>query len=508
MKRKTAFVLTYACVALLGGLGLTILLFAEKAPRASEKENRMLAGFPTLSWATLRDGSFMTGLESYLSDAFFNRDGVVDATSRLSALFSLDTSETSLEAEVEAFAEEDAEEDAEAIAEGNATSRAETASVTAESAGAEDSAALSAADSQGERTAEDAGDASQGKTAAASDADTFSDTGEEASSDAEEELGADAYALEEEEDYNPYDTTVDAEGWRKGSFWRVRADGTAKKVYNFPIENLKNAAEVLNAYRAILPEDGKVYFAQIPFRETGLSLTTEEFIAWGCDVEELIDAHTDENVVPVSAPDALEEHLLAGEYLYFNTDHHWTPRAASYLAQAFLRAQGAASYAYDDYRYTVLHGFYGSRATTAAARAKMTADDLEILNPSLPTESYLIDANGRETESVYMVKRSSYLSYLGGTLGPWRHFVTGAHTGRSCIVIGDSYSNCFIPYLMPYYDDVYSADFRKDYFNASLAGCTLTEFVQAHGIDDIYFIPSTASSINSGYMLNHLWKYL
>lgn len=485
MKKKFAFIITYACVALLGGVGLMLLLFADKAPRASDKENRMLAGFPPVTFASLADGSFMMGLEDYLSDAMFDRDGIVDATSRLSAVFSLDNGETSLEEDVAAFAEE-----------GTAEEEKKT------------SPAVSAGDGAQTESAAETSDQSETiqTPAFAEDADDVPGTG--IATEGEEDTSDDPNYAVEDEDYDPYDQTNDADGWRKGAFWQIRPDGSVRKVYNFPKDNLKNAAKVLNAYRAILPEDGKMYFAQIPFRDTGLGLASGAFVGWGCNVEQILREHTDEGVVIVSTPDVLEPHFKTGEYLYFRTDHHWTPRAASLLAQAFLETQGVATYSYDDYRYTTLHNFYGSHATTAKQRASLKADDLDVLIPSLPTESYTIDAKGKQTESVYMVERSSYLSYLGGTLGPWRRFVTGVHTGRSCLVIGDSYSNCFIPFLMPYYDNVYSVDMRSAYLSKAKAGCTVTEFVQKYGISDIFFIPSTASSINSGYMLNYLWMYL
>lgn len=505
-KKKFAFIITYACVAFLGGLGLMLLLLAEKSPRASEKENRMLAGFPEFSIASVADGSFMTGLEAYLSDAMFDRDGIVDATSRISAVFSVGVTEDSVEDDVAAFASEDAGED-----DTESAAQAETGLITpAVTEETQTQAAMQAVSAAAEPQASDTLNTSEAPeaTEAAEEGVTEEPADEIPAEKAEEDESAesDPYAVDEE--YNPYDTAVDAEGWRVGAFWQKRPDGSMRTVYKFPIENLKNAAKVLNAYRAILPKDGKMFFAQIPFKGTGMGLMQGTYTGWGCDIEELLGTHVDDGVVIVSATDVLEEHLLNGEYLYFHTDHHWTPRAASYLASAFLATQGITSYAYEDYRYSVYHNFYGSYGSTAAKRDGLSPDDLDVLIPMLPTESYTIDSRGTEKQSRFMVERSSYLAYLGGTQGPWRRFASGAHTGRSCLVIGDSYSNCFIPYLMPYYDNVFSVDMRTAYFSKAKAGCTVTEFVAKYGISDIYFIPSTASSINSGYMLSHLWKYL
>ena len=90
MKHKLSFLLLYGTLVLFGGLGALLLLFGEKAPHASLTENRMLAGFPQLSAETVRDGGFMSGLESFLSDNMLERDKLVQTASRLTALFSLE----------------------------------------------------------------------------------------------------------------------------------------------------------------------------------------------------------------------------------------------------------------------------------------------------------------------------------------------------------------------------------------------------------------------------------
>ena len=91
MRRKLSFLLAYGMLVLFGGLGALLLLWGDKAPRASLAENRMLAGFPELSWDAVKDGSFMSGLEDYLSDAVPERQVFVAGADRLLASLSLET---------------------------------------------------------------------------------------------------------------------------------------------------------------------------------------------------------------------------------------------------------------------------------------------------------------------------------------------------------------------------------------------------------------------------------
>ena len=52
----------------------------------SENENRMLAQAPTLSFASLKDGSFMSAASDYLSDHFVGRDFWVSLKTAVSLL--------------------------------------------------------------------------------------------------------------------------------------------------------------------------------------------------------------------------------------------------------------------------------------------------------------------------------------------------------------------------------------------------------------------------------------
>ena len=88
MKHKLSFVSALWWVILLAILGLFLTLLAGKQPRPSETENRMLAGFPELSARSVTSGEFMSGFEAYLSDGFFDRQGVIDFSERLLGRFS------------------------------------------------------------------------------------------------------------------------------------------------------------------------------------------------------------------------------------------------------------------------------------------------------------------------------------------------------------------------------------------------------------------------------------
>ena len=464
MKHRISFYLTYACVVLFGTVGVLLLLFGSKAPRESESENRMLAGFPTFSAETVKDGSFMSGLESYLSDGMPARERIVTDTAVWLNAFSVsrgEQAETDLYQSVEAF-----------------------------------------------------GDESDGQTAQPTPAQT--DAPEEAEITVPTETQAPAPTQPAETqptDAVPTDapTAAPIEAQVKAcTFRQVREDGTYRTTYSFSEEHMQNAVDVLNAYRAVLPEDGHLFFTQVPYPTIAQSIRQGEYAHWESDVEATLAANTLPGVEIISALEVLEAPLKAGEELYFYTDHHWKARAACYVAQAMLQRIGIDAPDYDAYSYYQYSGFYGSLiAEHPELRATTEPDSIDVLIPTLPVRGVTIAWDGTEKPCAFMVTtRKSYLAYLDGTRGPWRRYETGVDCDRKCLVIGDSYVCCFLPYLAPYYEEIHNADFRTDYYDAQNRAWGVAEYIRDHGITDVYVVLSTASGINSAYMLKLMLRYL
>ena len=89
MKHKLSFTIALWWIILCAVAGLFLLVATDKDSRPSESENRMLAGFPEVSARSVASGEFMAGFDSFLTDGFFARDGVVSFTGRLLDGFSL-----------------------------------------------------------------------------------------------------------------------------------------------------------------------------------------------------------------------------------------------------------------------------------------------------------------------------------------------------------------------------------------------------------------------------------
>ena len=188
------------------------------------------------------------------------------------------------------------------------------------------------------------------------------------------------------------------------------------------------------------------------------------------------------------------------------------PDAAKFESQsnAILRTMGIDPKPYDSYAFHTYKDFYGSSANNNPNfRARHKPDTLEVLIPTTPVKGYRILWD-RSDQEAPMIKDGShtYLAFLGGTQGPWRRFETGVDAGRSCLVIGDSFANAFLPFLVPYYETIHATDVRADYYDRQNAKWTISQYIQENGVDDVYFILSTANGVNTVYLIETLLAYL
>ena len=355
MKHRISFYLTYACIVLFGSIGLLLLALGEKSPRESASENRMLAGFPALSAEAVRDGSFMDGLESYLSDGMPARERIVTDTAVLLnaiALSKEDGAEENVFDEIGAPAQMPEETE---LPQADTILLEPDAPQTPEPTDCPPAGAVPSPSGSPENT-------------------------------------------------EPMQTAIPVAAC---SLRRIRPDGTSRMTETYSETSIQNAIDVLNAYRSVLPEDGRLFFTQSPYASVALTMQHGEFTGWESDVEAMLQSNTLSGVEIVSTIDVLEEPLLAGEDLFFRTDHHWTPRGACYLAQAMLKRMGIDAPDYDAYSYKTYRSFYGSTVTAHPERKSTTTPDtIDVLIPNLPVKGCTIAWDGSEKPCPFILENN------------------------------------------------------------------------------------------------------
>lgn len=477
MKNKFSFLTALWWILLLAVLGFFLLVATDKHSRESVDENRMLAGFPTLSGKTLADASFMNGFEDFLSDAFFGREAVTQFTEGVMDKFSV------LSAEEEAI-QNAKEMDKRLQAEGAADADVPVQEPSPAEVPAATSAPMDASE-PATATEEPTGEPTEADEPEEADAVDEPDEG----LDEEMQLNEDGVLISENTSY----------------LWLEQTDGGVKKIYSFSRKNLETYAETLRMMLDYLPADGQVLFTQAPLASIGNRWTDQPktYCGWGSSMEMMLEEciGNEERIHVFNSMEILEPHMVAGEKMFYQTDHHWTAEGAYIVASEMMKQQGLPVVPYEEYDYKAIR----SKAQTKTG----VRDTFNALYPLLPTHSLIVTNRTKETElSLMNYSVPTYRVFMNNTRKPWRRILTGFNTGRKALVICDSFGNAFAPYLLPYYDEVHMVDFRKGDFDKKLAGGSMGELMQYFGIDDVYIVTSTANGVRKNNSLIYLRQYL
>lgn len=477
MKKRALFVAVYACLLLCFLCGAAELI-AARGERVSESENRMLQGMPKLSAEALLSGRYMDEMESYLSDAFFFRDETARFSERLMGFFALpedgpDTGEI----------------DQERLFAPSETPVPETPAP-----------ATPAPETPVPATPAPVATASEAPAPATS----APETPAPATSAPETPVPA-TPAPETPAPATP--APIDPATLSDGEFYLVDAQGNHIVINSYPAAQIAAFAELLNRYRAALPANGSLHFAVPPVAAVANNVIySDSYTGWGSNLEDVLQPIVDEGVYIYDAADILQPYF-GKERLYPVIDHHWQPVSASLVAGEMLRRQGVPPVDYYEYRYYVstissAKPFYGEELRGLS----ISVDAVEVMEPLSPVDAFMLRHLTERSPGVFIEKeRGALLSYLGGLNGPWRLFDSGFHTGRTALVLGDSFELTFVPFLMPYYDRVLVTDLRDSLYTDDLS---VRAYIEAYEVDDIYMLYSTYSPFCGEEVQSRLVKHL
>jgi len=488
-------------------LGVLLILLAPRTQRPSLTENRMLAGAPVLSKESLMDGTYFTGVEDFLSDGFFYRDDVIDTADRLLGFFDTRTEEQRL---IQEAADTDRKLLADAGAEMMQLETVESNDLTAvptEEPTITPTPFITAAPTPSPTAVPTPTvTPTPSPTPTLTPTPTSTPTATPLAEATASLTPAPTATPEPFATMTPAPTAtpkaiIPLEAGSEYYLYLNEREGTRLEYYDYPAENIMTFANSLNYLRNMLPEHGEIHYMQVPVAAVGVRLCVQKqrFSGWESTMEDALQSQVVNGVYIHNAPAILNDHLTGGEMdLYYFTDHHWSAKGAWYALEAIMESRGLPVVGYDEYPYQ---------------RKKMGENDsgredwIEAMYPLTPVHGVLIRHLDQEKESMLInYQARNYMAFLNGTDTPWRRFDTGYGTDRKALVICDSFGNAFVPYLLPYYDEVHMTDLRMDYFDPEEAGGTFSQLVQYHQIDDIYVILSTSNGINSSNSLSTFWK--
>lgn len=153
------------------------------------------------------------------------------------------------------------------------------------------------------------------------------------------------------------------------------------------------------------------------------------------------------------------------EYLYFKTDHHWTPNGAYHAYRAFCEAKGLTPYDRQTRASETVEDFQGTHYS-ATRRWNVQNDSITYFPEEALMTIYQVNGElqyqPQTTENLIntdkFATRDKYAAFLDGNNG--YSVIEGRGTG-SILVVKDSYANSFVPYLLDNYEKIGVIDFRN-----------------------------------------------
>ncbi len=193
--------------------------------------------------------------------------------------------------------------------------------------------------------------------------------------------------------------------------------------------------------------------------------------------------------------------LHRNEYIYFRTDHHWTALGAYYAYSDFCKASGKTPVALSKHETVTYKNFTGTFFTNAgqSSTLKENADSVITYQPYNKTECLITKTDGTQYKWDIVADVTDYgstlkyLAFIGGDNPLTTITNKDNKSGKTCIVIKDSYGNAFVPFLVPHYSTIYVIDPR--HYQSSLAS-----FAQGKTIDDVIFISNMSTTRNEVFI--------
>ncbi len=258
----------------------------------------------------------------------------------------------------------------------------------------------------------------------------------------------------------------------------------------------KTYAKRISEYKNQLGDDVTVYNMVIPnHTEFGLpERLAEELLGNGTTLSQKTNTNAvyknyTSDVKAVDIYNVFDDHK--GEYLYFNTDHHWTSLGGYYAYTEFAKVAGLKPVALEDCVKKSVSGFTGSFCTITGSQALYNnADRVDYYE--LPIE-YTCIIDDISSQSIDM-----YYPHATGGSNTYGLFIWGDNpttiidnkennSGEKIAVIKESYGNAIAPYFSYNYDETHIIDFR--HFEGNLK-----TYCEVNDIDNVIFINGVMSA--------------
>lgn len=172
--------------------------------------------------------------------------------------------------------------------------------------------------------------------------------------------------------------------------------------------------------------------------------------------------------------------------LYYRTDHHWTTRAAELAFKQIAANMKIDTSEVAHKTYAVTDSFQGTLASSSGLfNAK---DNIYITVPQTDVKYFVTYVNeNKKKSSVFdtekLKQKNQYEVFFGGNFAQVK-IDTTLNSKKVLMVVKDSYANCLLPMLIPYYKSIVIIDPR--YYTDKIE-----QTVKDNGVTDILWLYNT-----------------
>ncbi len=248
---------------------------------------------------------------------------------------------------------------------------------------------------------------------------------------------------------------------------------------------------VMNKFADIMAPKGVNVVSAPPPTAIGIMIENQYLEQLNCapqnEIVNYLHGGMNDNVIKVDTYSAIVPHN--SEYIYFRTDHHWTARGAYYSYRAVCEALGYTPAELSDFEEWDQGEFIGSLSGQASRPNAIKRDNVYAYIPQGDITCIITDEFNNTFEGdllADMTQRDAntkYLTFLSGDDPITQVTNHDLPDAPNCVVVKDSFGNCFVPFLTQNYHNVYSIDYRKYY------AMNLQKFCEEYDIDDVIVMP-------------------
>ena len=291
-----------------------------------------------------------------------------------------------------------------------------------------------------------------------------------------------------------------------------------KRAMDVPVANseqIRAYAAAVTALADLLGDDVQTFSMPVP--NAAAFYASSQYRTGARDQKAMFDLVRDElgeNVTFVDTYTTLARHT--DEYIYFNTDHHWTHLGAYYAYTALCDAAGFTAEPQSKFDTGKWENFVGSMYTYLAnypqgSVLKENPDTVHYWKPYANCETYYYNdtslTGGVLMGTICVVREevdNKYLTFMGGD-----HNVTIVTTdteGPTIMVIKESYGNALISWLTSHFSKIILID-PREYFSDN-SDIDLKAFAESQGVNQLLVVnyPMMLNSKNYIALLERLAK--